>query len=214
MLRWWRIPLWYQSSFGGLRRWRDITIEMLEVQAKMLFVAAEKPLRQVTPKSAKKSQLRSGHLSIFPSTLQETNISPQKWHIWVDDFPNFLRWDMSIPWRLPFCFSKSPQLLPAPQDMAAKWSFWRSFLRHFWVPGEGKKPPCLTLADSGSHSIFFLHHGFGKGRTAGIWKNTNKTGMMIRIFVFCCCRLWWFGLKKNYLVVNANGMPSETFWSC
>ena len=31
--------------------------------------------------------------------LQGTNISPQKWHF-EDDFPNFPRWDMLIPWRV------------------------------------------------------------------------------------------------------------------
>ena len=37
--------------------------------------------------------------SWFKGTLQGTNISPKKWHF-EDDFPNFPRWDMLIPWRV------------------------------------------------------------------------------------------------------------------
>ena len=39
---------------------------------------------------------------------QGTNISPKKWHF-EDDFPNFPRWDMLIPWRV-----GHPTLLKSP----------------------------------------------------------------------------------------------------
>ena len=33
-------------------------------------------------------------------TFLGTNISHTVWHFWVDDFPNFPRWDMLVPWRV------------------------------------------------------------------------------------------------------------------
>ena len=41
------------------------------------------------------------YIQVFDTeyTLQGTNISLQKWHF-EDDFPNFPRWDMLIPWRV------------------------------------------------------------------------------------------------------------------
>ena len=36
---------------------------------------------------------------------RELTYPPDVWHFWVDDFPNFPRWDMLVSWRVYFCHS-------------------------------------------------------------------------------------------------------------
>ena len=52
----------------------------------------------IDEKSPKKRCLSPKKKTIV--TLQGTNISHQKWHFWVDDFPFPFRWDMLIPWTV------------------------------------------------------------------------------------------------------------------
>ena len=105
-------------------------------------------------------QVRTGHVSfrevwyvffiITVRTLQQQqqnypylpgneSISPSVWHFWVDDFPNFPRWDMLVPWSPPGVSvsqvtAGSP--LHGPMCNGTSWAHcWRSE----WIHGKFPK---------------------------------------------------------------------------
>ena len=96
---------------------------------------------------------------------------------------------MSIPWRVPFCFNQSPAFASSTGHVRNDPFGGASFAIFGCLAKES-----YTMSHSGGLWTlglirFFLHRGFGKGRTAGNLKKHEKNGMMIRMFVFCCCKL-------------------------
>ena len=60
----------------------------------------------LVPKRNEGHATQDGH-AVFSSKMPKRNALQEKltyppdvWHIWVDDFPNFPRWDMLISWRV------------------------------------------------------------------------------------------------------------------
>ena len=81
-------------------------------------------------------------------TLQGTNISPKEWHF-EDDFPNFPRWDMLIPWRVFF-----------PANLVGKnlsgLSSDRLYIPPALVPAQKVEPLCdLALTHGGQGRVKF-----------------------------------------------------------
>ena len=77
--------------------------------------------------------------------LQKINISPGGYrHIWVDDFPNFPRWDMLISWRVILVYHCYKYLRAGgrPEEYPSKWPeiLASSLILQKWVAFTG---PCL-----------------------------------------------------------------------